>query len=216
MKEEITRIEGSDGPTAVFIAGRENRKISLRHRIQRFINKTRRAHIERSIKAGSHTLDQVSRYVVNVLGYREIDSQQPEYQDEYNELRASYILQYRPELLGDWVNILDLTEHTEEVITEHLEHMKLCQEAAKDIPVEVFDIDFHKFIREDGDNESHFIIEKTKNYIGGGASGDTQTVRRHNREFKQVYRYYGVTQEDIDNKTDRYEEVVRMLALPVR
>ena len=60
------------------------------------------------------------------------------------------------------------------------------------------------------------IVEKTRNYIGGGASGNTKMVRRHNREFKKVYRYYGVSDEDIQNKSERFEEVVRMLALPMR
>ena len=216
MKEEITRIGGADGPTAVFIAGRNNGKISLKHRIQRFINKSRRAYIGKNIKADAHTLNQVCEYIVSVLGYKEMDSNQPEYQEEYNELRASYILKYKPELLGELANIPDLTEHTEESIKEYLNLMKSRQEMAKSIPVELFDIDFHKFIKEDGDNEAHFIIEKTRDYIGGGASGNNNTVRKHNREFKQVYKYYGVSQEDIDNKTDRFEEVVRMLALPVR
>ena len=213
MKEEITRIEGSDGPTAVFIGGRNKGKISLKHRIQRFVNKSRRAYIEKTIKADPHTLDQVSQYMVDILGYREISPKQPEYQEEYNDLRASYILQYRPELLGDLAYIPDLEDHTEETIKEYLDLLKSQQEAAKDVPTEIFDIDFHKFIKEDGDNESHFIIEKSRNYIGGGASGNTATIRKHNREFKQVYRYYGVSQEDIDNKTDRFKEVVRMLAL---
>ena len=216
VKETITRIEGSDGPTAVFVAGRNKGKISLKHRIQRFINKSRRNHIGKTIKADAHTLDQVCEYIVSVLGYKELVSHLPEYQDEYNELRASYILQYKPELLGELANIPDLTEHTEEAIKEYLNLMKSRQEVAKSIPVELFDIDFHKFIKEDGDNEAHFIIEKTRDYIGGGASGNNNTVRKHNREFKQVYKYYGVTREDIDNKTDRFEEVVRMLALPVR
>ena len=216
MKEEITRIGGADGPTAVFIAGRNNGKISLKHRIQRFINKSRRAYIGKNIKADAHTLNQVCEYIVSVLGYKEMDSNLPEYQEEYNELRASYILQYKPELLGELANIPDLTEHTEESIKEYLNLMKSRQEMAKSIPVELFDIDFHKFIKEDGDNEAHFIIEKTRDYIGGGASGNNNTVRKHNREFKQVYKYYGVSQEDIDNKTERFEEVVRMLAMPTR
>jgi hypothetical protein len=29
---------------------------------------------------------------------------------------------------------------------------------------------------------------------------------------RSIYRYYGVTQEDIDNKTQRYETLVRILA----
>ena len=216
MKEEITRIGGADGPTAVFIAGRNNGKISLKHRIQRFINKSRRAYIGKNIKADAHTLNQVCEYIVSVLGYKEMDSNLPEYQEEYNELRASYILQYKPELLGELANIPDLTEHTEESIKEYLNLMKSRQEMAKSIPVELFDIDFHKFIKEDGDNEAHFIIEKTRDYIGGGASGNNNSVRKHNREFKQVYKYYGVSQGDIDNKTERFEEVVRMLAMPTR
>lgn len=216
MRKEITRIEGSDGPTAVFVAGRNNGKISLKHRIQRFINKSRRAYIGKNIKADAHTLNQVCEYIVSVLGYKEMDSNLPEYQEEYNELRASYILQYKPELLGELAYIPDLTEHTEEAIKEYLNLMKSRQEVAKSIPVELFDIDFHKFIKEDGDNEAHFIIEKSRNYIGGGASGNTATIRKHNREFKQVYRYYGVSQEDIDKKTERFEEVVRMLAMPTR
>lgn len=216
MKEEITRIGGADGPTAVFIAGRNNGKISLKHRIQRFINKSRRAYIGKNIKADAHTLNQVCEYIVSVLGYKEMDSNLPEYQEEYNELRASYILQYKPELLGELANIPDLTEHTEESIKEYLNLMKSRQEMAKSIPVELFDIDFHKFIKEDGDNEAHFIIEMTRDYIGGGASGNNNTVRKHNREFKQVYKYYGVSQEDIDKKTERFEEVVRTLAMPTR
>lgn len=213
MKEKITKIQGSDGPTAVFIAGKNNGKISLKHRIQRFINRTRRAYIEKTIKADAHTLDEVCEYIVSVLGYNELNPNQPEYQEDYNELRASYILQYKPELLGDLAYIPDLTEHTEEAIIEYLEKMKLRQELAKGISKDEFDIDFHKFVKQNGDNEAHFIIEKSRNYIGGGASGNTKTLRKHNCEFKQVYRYYGVSQDDIDSKSERFNDVVRTLAM---
>lgn len=33
MNEKITKIQGSAGPTAVFVAGKNNDKISLKHRI---------------------------------------------------------------------------------------------------------------------------------------------------------------------------------------
>lgn len=66
MKEEITRIEGYDGPTAVFIAGRNKENIALRQRIQRFINRTRRKYIENHIKAEPHTINQV---YVTLLAY---------------------------------------------------------------------------------------------------------------------------------------------------
>lgn len=213
MTEEISKIGSSDGPTAVFVAGRN---ITFKQKVQRFINQTRRNHIAKSITADAHTLDEVCDYIVRILGYRELEANQQDYKEEYDNLRASYILQYKPELLGDLANIPDLAEDTEEAINEYLEMIKNRQNAAKDISKELFDIDFHKFIREEGDNESHFVIEKTHDYIGGGASGNTKTVRRHNREFKQVYKYYGVTQEDIDKKTERFNDVVRILAMPSR
>ena len=213
MTEEISKIGSSDGPTAVFVAGRN---ITFKQKVQRFINQTRRNHIAKSITADAHTLDEVCDYIVRILGYRELEANQQDYKEEYDNLRASYILQYKPELLGDLANIPDLAEDTEEAINEYLELIKNRQNAAKDISKELFDIDFHKFIREEGDNESHFVIEKTHDYIGGGASGNTKTVRRHNREFKQVYKYYGVTQEDIDKKTERFNDVVRILAMPSR
>lgn len=213
MTEEISKIGSSDGPTAVFVAGRN---ITFKQKVQRFINQTRRNHIAKSITADAHTLDEVCDYIVRILGYSELEADQQDYKEEYDDLRASYILQYKPELLEDLANIPDLTEDTEEAINEYLEMIKNRQDAAKDISKELFDIDFHKFIRKEGDNESHFVIEKTHDYIGGGASGNTKTVRRHNREFKQVYKYYGVTQEDIDKKTERFNDVVRTLAMPSR
>ena len=36
-------------------------------------------------------------------------------------------------------------------------------------------------------------------------------MRRFHRIFKDVHRYYGVTREDIEMKSKRYEQVVRAL-----
>lgn len=216
MKEEISRIEGSDGPTSIFIAGRNTGPITLRQRLQRFINRTRRRYIEEHIEADPHSIEQVCEYIVKKLGYVELSKEDSKYQEDYKEMRASYLIQYEPELLGSLAHISDLTEQSEEAINYYLSQLKLQQEAAKKVPVEFFDIDLHIYTKENGDNESHIIVEKTRNYIGGGASGKTKTVRRHNCEYKKVYKYYGVSDEDIQNKTERFEEVVRMLALPMR
>ena len=58
----------------------------------------------------------------------------------------------------------------------------------------------------------HMLIEMRYAYIGGGASGNTKTVREFHKVYKDIYRYYGVTQEDIDSKSKRYEELLRRLA----
>ena len=58
---------------------------------------------------------------------------------------------------------------------------------------------------------SIFLIEKRFGYIGGGASGNKKILKRFHKLDKDIHRYYGVTEEDIKNKTKRYEEVVRAL-----
>ena len=47
--------------------------------------------------------------------------------------------------------------------------------------------------------------------IGGGASGNKKEMRKFQRIYRDVHRYYGVTSEDIENKSKRYEQVVRAL-----
>ena len=56
-------------------------------------------------------------------------------------------------------------------------------------------------------------IEKRFDYIGGGSSGNKKITKRFQRIYKDIYRYYGVSNDDIKNKTERYEKVVRVLSL---
>ncbi len=44
-------------------------------------------------------------------------------------------------------------------------------------------------------------------------SGSTRVMRRYGADFRKVYRYYGVSQEDIRQHTKRFEEVVRQLTV---
>lgn len=47
--------------------------------------------------------------------------------------------------------------------------------------------------------------------IIGGASGNRRLMKKFQRMYKDIYRYYGVTEEDIREKSKRYEDVVRTL-----
>lgn len=216
MKENNeTKMHGSDGPTAVFFSDRSGRRLTLKQRLSKLVDCKRRAYIEKHMKVDAHSLAQVCDYIVNRLGYKEVSKDDCKYQENYKELRASYIIQYKPELLGELAELPELTEHTEEAVDEYLEQIKLRQKAAEEVPVEAFDIDLNVYEKISGNNELHFIIERTHSYISGGASGNAKTVKQHHKEYKQVYRYYGVTQEDIDKKTERFRDAVRVLAMQV-
>lgn len=203
-------IRGADGPTAVSVIKR-NSKLTLKQKIGKFKYKLKRAYVEATIKAKSHSIDEVMDYIVNVHGFAEIVND--EVRQEYEEMRASFILQYAPELLGEYATMPRLKSESKEDIQAHIKQFQIRQQKAMEIPVEEFDIDFHKFQISFGDiNDNMYItVEKRFAYIGGGASGNKKEMRKFQRIYRDVHRYYGVTSEDIENKSKRYEQVVRAL-----
>ena len=205
-----TIIGGADGPTAVFVL-KKNAKLTLKQKIEKLKYKIKRSYVERTIKAKSHSMDEVMKYIVNVHGFVELDDD--EVHQEYNEMRVSFIMQYASELLGEYATMPRLKSESKEDIQAHIRQIQNMQQKAMEIPTEQFDIDFHKFkIPFDDINDNiHITVEKKFAYIGAGASGNKKVMKRFHRIYKDVYRYYGVSQEDIENKSERYEQVVRAL-----
>ena len=203
-------IGGMDGQTSVFLI-KKNSKLMLLKKFEKFRYKIKRTYVERTIKANNHSLDEVIDYIVNVHGFVEIEGE--EVYKEYEEMRAAFVLQYASELLGEYAIMPQLKRKSKEDIQEHINEFQEKQRRAMEIPIEKFDIDFHKFqipLNDINDN-MYIIIEKRFAYIGGGVSGNKKEMRRFHKIFKDVYRYYGVSKEDIENKSKRYEQLVGAL-----
>ena len=200
----------SDGPTAVTVI-KKNSKLTWKQKLEECKYKIKRAYVEHTIKAKGHSLDEVIDYIINKHGFVEIDNDEVRF--EHDEMRASFIMQYAPELLGEYATMPRLKSESKEDIQEHIKEFQERQQRAMEIPIEKFDIDVHKFqiSFEDINDNMYIIVEKRFAYIGGGVSGDKKVMRRFHRIFKDVHRYYGVTAEDIKNKTKRYEQVIRAL-----
>lgn len=206
----VSVIGGADGPTSVFLLKR-NPKLTLRQKLQRFKYNIKRAYVEKTLKAGGHTLDEVMEYIVNVHGFVELDKE--EIKEEYNEMRASFLIQHASDLLGEFAILPPLKSESREDVMAYFMQAQERTQRAKEVPVAEFDIDFHKFqISFDDINDNiHILIEKRFGYIGGGASGNKRIVKRFQRLDKDIHRYYGVTEEDIKTKSERYKDVVRAL-----
>ena len=201
----------SDGPTAVTVIKR-NSKLTWKQKLEKCKYKIKRAYVEHTIKAKGHSLDEVIDYIINKHGFVEIDNDEVRF--ERDEMRASFIMQYAPELLGEYATMPRLKSESKEDIEEHIKQFQVRQQRAMEVPISEFDIDFHKFqiSHEDINDNMYINIEKRFGYIGGGVSGDKKVMRRFHRIFKDVHRYYGVTAEDIKNKSKRYEQVIRALS----
>ena len=209
---ESKRIVKPDRTTAVSVI-KKNPKLTLRQKIEKLKYTIKRTLVEKTLKAKSHSIDEVMEYIVHHYGFGELNND--EIIQEYRELRASFIMQYAPELLGEYAAMPQLKSESKEDILEHIKQFQDRQKKAMEIPREEFDIDFHKFqITFDDINDNMYVaIEKRFDYIGGGSSGNKKITKRFQRIYKDIYRYYGVSNDDIKNKTERYEKVVRVLSL---
>ena len=203
-----------DKPTSFFIVGRNSSKQTLKQKIQKFLYDVRKKRIVKLLKANPHSMEQVADYIITELGFSEVDKTKAEYKTVYFQMRASFILQYKPELLGDLAEAPKLENHEEEAIKLFMEQIEQRQKAAENIPPDIFDIDLHIYEKDSGNNnQSKIIIEKNYGYIGGSASGSKNGfMKEFDKTFRKVYLYYGVTQKDIDNSTKRYIELVKTLA----
>ena len=197
--DNIRIIGKSDGPTSVFIAGKDKKK-TLRQKIEKSMYDFRRKRVIKFLRADSHSVDEVADYVVRELGYTEVSSSDETYQTEYSNMRASFLFQ-RPQ---QW---------DEKSVMEFMKQIEQRTEAARAVPKTEFDIDFHLYRKTGWDFEMSISIEKTYESFSGSASGSTRVMRRYGADFRKVYRYYGVSQEDIRQHTKRFEEVVRQLTV---
>ena len=213
----VTVIEGADGPTSVFFLGGKGSKRTLKQKIQSKLFALRKKRIAGHLKANPHTMEQVIEYVKSKWGYTDVGKDSEEYKSEYKSMRASFILIHKPELLGELKERPKLESKDEESVKHYMELMEQWQKAAEkaveETSTELFDIDLCILEMHKEGLDSRLILEKNYGYIGGSASGASKKeMKKHDRIFREVYKYYGVTQSDIDNKSKRYDELLRTLA----
>ena len=83
--DNIRIIGKSDGPTSVFIAGKDKKK-TLRQKIEKSMYDFRRKRVIKFLRADSHSVDEVADYVVRELGYTEVSPSDESYQTEYSRI----------------------------------------------------------------------------------------------------------------------------------
>lgn len=211
-------IGGADGPTTVFIAGKEK---NLRRRIIRALqdrkNRRKRDKAGRSIVPGTHTVQEVILYAKERYGMVEMDSSYRGYEERKRSRKQNLIYRKRPELLQEEKRIPPPKDFRDEKALKEYTRQVMEWTAMRDreidaIPQEVFPTDYHLFVSDKGmqgtlEMEIDMLYgDIAVSYFGG--NGDTMKAI-----VKDIYRYYGVSQEDIDHNTERYRELLMVLSM---
>lgn len=128
-------------------------------------------------------------------------------------MKESLILKYNPEILKDLPKLEPPKDMNKESIKAYLDEVNKYTEKASQIPEEIFPMDFHIYeMYFEGIGDVHFTVEKKWNVLSGGYSGKTKYIKKLAKIDKDIYEYYGVTEEDIKRKSERYSLLVTVLA----
>ena len=210
-KRSVSIIGGADGPTSVFIVGKSGKK-PLKMRIKNYIYKCKRKKAEKKIFAGAHSIEEVVVYAKDKYLAVEIGTTQNKYVEQRKCLKESLILEQKPELLGDMEDIKRPNIYDEDSIWKLHKQIEDRSEIIAQIPDSEMPMDFHLFeIRlDDG------VLEIGTDYIwdifGVSYSGNKKVMKQLKRIAQDLYIYYGVTEEDIRNKSKRYSSLLTTLS----
>jgi len=84
---------------------------------------------------------------------------------------------------------------------------------AESIPDEMFPMDFHVYqIKVVDVGEIEFGMDTIWSVFGSSYSGSKKGMKKLHNISKDVHLYYGVTEEDIQNKTKRYSVLLTVLS----
>ena len=211
-----TVIGGADGPTSIFIAGRTKERWNIRNLKHILRNKKyqrNRKKIMAQMTADSHSLNEVIEYITSKYEATELPKDSRRYLEQRKDCKSSFILRFQPELIGGFSEIEKPDFENEASVREYFAKIKERQEKAAAIPDEIFPIDFHMYeIKCPGGGNIMLELETIHEHIGFSISAEKGKMKQANKIGKDIYRYYGVSSEDIENQTERYKSVVAVLA----
>lgn len=210
-KRGVSIIGGADGPTSIFIAGRTQKR-PLKVRIRNIIYRFRRKIVEKKVVAGEHTLDELVQYAKNSYNLIETNSSEKKYIEQQKNLKDSLILQHKPEVLGEMKDIPKPDISNEKSIREYLCKIEARSEMIAEMPDNVIPMNFHLYEIRIGDDSLEMDIDYIWNIFGISYSGNKKVMKRFKKISKDLYIYYGVSEDDIKKKTERYLSLVTALS----
>ena len=210
-KSGVSIIGGADGPTSIFIAGRAQKR-PLKVRIRSILYRFKRKIAEKKVVAGEHTLDELVQYAKNSYNLIETNSSERKYIEQQNNLKESLILQHKPEILGEMKDIPKPNIYNEKSIREYLYKIEARREMIAEMPDNVIPMNFHLYEIRIGDDSLEMNIDYIWNILAISYSGNKKVMKQFQKISKDLYIFYGVSENDIKKKTERYLSLVTALS----
>ena len=217
----VSIIGGADGPTSIFMAGTDPKKNGARKR-------QREKKLEKwkeILPAEPHTLEEVEQYLVEKWQAETLPGDCEEAVFMEQAMRTTLVLTHRPELLTvPEPAPLDRRASKKEQMAFLDQIQKRFDDAEKvsgQIPIDfrVYRIRLEKQDLQDPEDKaaavnSHLDVQIEKDFqilqVSFQHQGEREE-RKMKEMVKDIYRYYGVTEEDKEEGTERFLALVHIL-----
>ena len=162
--------------------------------------------------ADAHTLDELVQYAMNTYNLIETNSTERKYIEQQKSLKESLILQHKPEVLGEMKDIPKPDISNEESVREYFCKINTRSEMIAEMPDDVIPMNFHLYEIRIGDDSLEMEIDYIWNIFGISYCGNKKVMKQFEKISKDLYIYYGVSEDDIKKKTERYLSLVTALS----
>lgn len=213
--KSCTVIGGADGPTSVFLVGK-NKKFSIRgwkHQLLNWCYKRKREKVKRKIVAEPHSIGEVIEYMQINYHAKELPETSRRFQMQRKYCKEALVQKYKPELIGETLEIARPDTADEQSVKDFLKRVEALQEKAANVPEELFPMDYYLYhIKLENLGEIYFEIEKNHAYFSATSSEAKKgKIKQVQQVVKDIYQYYGVSEQDIAENTERYMQLLSIM-----
>lgn len=213
MKEEaVSIIGGADGPTSIFLAGKLSGKKPFKQRVRQCMYQFRRRRAEKKICAAPHTLREVAAYAKRSYQAVEMPKTKRAYIEQYACAKEALILQHKPELLGSAAQITRPDVLNGESAAKFYHQIQKRSEMAAKIPDSEMPMEFHIYEIYIKGGRMELELDFRWEIFGISYSGNKKSMKQLKKMARELYLYYGVSREDMKNKTKRYASLLAALS----
>lgn len=209
-------IGGADGPTSIFLAGRTDANKQGKEELER---KKRLERLKETLPTEPHTLEEVEQYLTEKWQAEKLPGENQEAVFMEQALRTSLVLTRRPELLNSPEPKPLNPKAPKKEQMAFVEQIQKRFEEAEKISAEEFPLDFQVYRICPGKKEQASLkdsetiensrvdvqVEKNFQMLQVSFQYEGEEEKQKMEEIvKDIYLYYGVTEEDKEKGTERF------------
>lgn len=156
-------------------------------------------------------MEEVVRYAKTKYHAVELTSDARNFMEERRSHKEGLVLLKRPDLLEGLQKVQKPKEYNDDTIARMEQQIEIRSQQIAALPEDELPMDFHLYEIRKGNEEIEMAVDFYWNILTISHQGDQKTWEQGDKIVKDLYRYYGVTRKDIEEKSDRYKELVTVL-----